>query len=550
MTHPILPRGRELGLPILSGALLTLSFPPFDLLVPPFVALVPFLVFLASCPPDRVGSASARRASFWMGVVFYGTLLYWLFTALVFYTWLSLLGYLITVVVLSTFLALGGWSMHAMRSRHHIPLWVSAPVFWTAVEWLRAHLGDLAFPWLGLGHSLTAFPWLVGFADVTGARGVTFWLVAINGLAAEWWLEGWRLQWKRRAAVLLLVLGVPVGYSLLRWFTLSTRPAAEVLVVQPNIPEDLKLDRDRARDSSRVALGNLTLPALDSVPDVQMVVWPETALPEFFDRARGWTIWAGGLARYRNVSLLFGALDMQRYPDGSYDYYNAALYLGDDGTRAGIYRKHYLVPVVERVPFVPMAWLRALRAKAARGWRLPIVGDIGAFFRWFGGFGRGQEEPLFELNGSRFGVLICYESIFPDLSRLYRRNGADFLVNITNDAWFGRERPWWSRTSALYQHPAHLVMRAIENRVGVARSANTGISLFVDPRGRVSSATKLFQPAAVVGTVETTDGLTIYTRLGDWPGWLSVLGGALMLIVSGWRRRARRRSAGREETAA
>ena len=150
------------------------------------------------------------------------------------------------------------------------------------------------------------------------------------------------------------------------------------------------------------------------------------------------------------------------------------------------------------------------------------------------------------VGGAGFGVLICYESIFPQLSRTYRRQGADFLVNITNDAWFGRERPIWSRTSALTQHPSHLVMRAIENRIGVARSANTGISLFVDPRGRRSAATPLFRPATRVATVETTDGLTLYTRLGDWPGSLGAASAVLLLLASWWSDRRKRVAAARQ----
>ena len=532
MRHPVLPRGKELGLPVVSGVLLTLSFPPFHLLFPPFVALVPYLVFVGRSPLDRAGGISVWRASFWMGVVYFGTLLYWLFIALVYYTWLSLLGYLITVTVLSTLLAIAGWSVHQLRARQSVPFWLSLPLFWTAAEWVQGHLGDLAFPWLGLGHALTGFPALVGFADISGARGVTFWLVVINALLAEWWLEGMKERWWRWAVALTLVIAIPAGYSAIRWNTLDVRPAARVMVVQPNIPEDIKLKREAAVDSSFTALDKLTRAQLDSAPIVQLIVWPETALPTFASNAPGWTAWAEELARSNRVGLLYGAVDVQRYPDRSYDYYNAAYYVGPDGEPAGVYRKHFLVPVVERVPFIPVGWMRRLRSKAAEGeWRLPLVGRVSTFLRWFGGFGRGTEEPVFEAGGAGFGVIICYESIFADLARTYRRNGADFLVNITNDAWFGRERPWWSRTSALQQHPAHLVMRAIENRMGVARAANTGISMFVDPFGRVSQATPLFVPDARVATVQTTDGLTLYTRLGDWPGWLSALSAFLLL---GW----------------
>ncbi|UCC72381.1 MAG: apolipoprotein N-acyltransferase [Gemmatimonadota bacterium] len=540
MKHPILPRGAELGLPVVSGILLSLSFPPLHLLVPPFVALVPYLVFVARAPQDREGSASVRRATFWMGIVYFGTLLYWLFTALVFYTWLALLGYIIAVIILSGILAVGGWGIHLLRWRHALPFWISVPVFWTAAEWVRAHLGDVAFPWLGLGHSLTGYPALVGFADLTGARGVTLWLAAINGLLAEWWIAGLRVGWRQRALGLGLLILVPLGYSLLRWSTLETRPAARVLVVQPNIPEDLKLDRDAAVDSSRTALESLTGAGLAGASDLDLIVWPETAIPTFYTNVPEFTAQAARTARADAVGLLTGVLDYERYEDGGYDYYNAALFIDPRGRPVGLYHKHYLVPIVERVPFAPIGWIRSLRRKEP-----PL---IGGFLRWFGGFGRGDEEPVFRLDGSGFGVLICYESIFPGLTRRYRRAGADFIVNITNDAWFGRERPWWSRTSALYQHPAHLVMRAIENRVGVARAANTGISQFVDPRGRVHQATKLFVPDTRIANVETTDGLTLYSRLGDWPGSLAALGALLLLGWSRWQRRRRGAGSGIRES--
>ncbi len=539
MRHPILPRGDELGLPILSSILLTLAFPPFNLLVPPFVALVPYLVFVAGRAPDPSGASSARRGTFWMGVVFYGTLLYWLFAALVFYTWLALLGYVITVVILAGILALAGWGIHYFRVHRAMPLWLTAPIFWTAAEWTRAHLGDVAFPWLGLGHSLTGFPALVGLADLSGARGLTVWLAAINGLLAEWYLEGLRRAWLKRAVALALLVALPVGYSLVRWSTLKTRPAAEVLVVQPNVPEDLRLDSEVAVDSSRTALGRLTGSGLAAAKGLDLVVWPEAALATWPHLAADWTTWARDLASDNDVSLLYGFPDLQRHPDGSYDYYNAALYLDRTGRAAGVYRKRNLVPIVERVPFLPASWTRAAQRKAREGLRLPLLGDLKAVLQYFGGYRRGEEGPVFSLAGSGFGVLVCYESIFPQLARSYRTAGADFLVNITNDSWFGRERPWWSRTSALYQHPAHLVMRAVENRIGVARAANTGISLFVDPRGRIYEATELFQPAQRAATVETTDGLTVYARVGDWPGWICAAAAGLLVAAAWWRSRRR-----------
>ena len=136
--------------------------------------------------------------------------------------------------------------------------------------------------------------------------------------------------------------------------------------------------------------------------------------------------------------------------------------------------------------------------------------------------------------------MICYESIFEDLARRYRRLGADFLVNITNDAWYGR-------TSAPYQHAAHLVLRAIENRMGVARAGNDGISEFIDPFGRPYDQTRLEVPTSVTDTLVTSDAHTVFTAWGDWPGAFSVIAALGLLLASwrGWERFRRPRAAGR-----
>ena len=176
------------------------------------------------------------------------------------------------------------------------------------------------------------------------------------------------------------------------------------------------------------------------------------------------------------------------------------------------------MPIVERVPFVPARWLRSV----------PGLG------RWSGGFARGKDLPVYETAIGRFGVIICYESAFEDLPRRYRALGADFLVNITNDAWFGR-------TSAPRQHASHLVLRAIETRMGIARPANSGISEFVDPFGRAYEVSALEEQAVVTGRLRTSDVITLYVRWGDWVGWLSVLsmlGFAVVLVVNRWQSRS------------
>jgi apolipoprotein N-acyltransferase len=168
------------------------------------------------------------------------------------------------------------------------------------------------------------------------------------------------------------------------------------------------------------------------------------------------------------------------------------------------------VPIVERVPFVPPRWFK---------------------LKWFGGFGVGRGLPLYASPLGRFGVVICYESAFEDLSRRYRGAGADFLVNVTNDAWYGR-------TAGPYQHATHLVMRAIETRTGIARAANDGISELIDPLGHAYAETGLEQEASVSARLRTSDVVPLYVRLGDWVGTLVVaatLGLAGVLLADKWR---------------
>ncbi|MGH7545409.1 MAG: apolipoprotein N-acyltransferase, partial [Gemmatimonadota bacterium] len=275
--------------------------------------------------------------------------------------------------------------------------------------------------------------------------------------------------------------------------------------------------------------------------DVDLLVWPEVTYPGFVALDDAWQAWIGEVARERRAAVLVGGLDYVMRGPREFDYFNAAFLHDTAGTLRETYHKRYLVPVVERVPFVPLEWIRDVR----RDWRDDggaLTRVIGEFLAYFGGFARGAAAPVLSVSDARFGVLICYESIFASLPRRYRNEGADILVNITNDAWFGRDEPWWSRTAGLVQHPAHLVMRAIENRVGVARSANTGISMIVDPRGRVVRATDLFVPAALTGVVETTDGRTLYTRWGDVVGWLSFAAGAGWMVWLWIRRRRARRA--------
>ena len=512
-------------MPAVSAVLLALSFPPLHPLLPPFVGLVPLALWLNATDEGPQGRASAMRGSLLFGTIYFSILFYWILIALIWFTKLAILAFLGTLGILMGMSALFGWAMHHAKWTLRMPLWLSLAVLWTAMEWSRAHLpSTIAFPWLGLGSSLTGFPELAGAAEIVGSRGLTFWLAAVNGLVAGLVLDVRAGRgWLRSAAVVAVVVLLPTGWGVWRARTLELRDVARVAVVQPNIPEHIKLDTESGLDSTFVSLERL-MPRVEP-GSVDLVVMPEVtirAFPEATQHRR----YVEPLQRHSRevgVPIVFGAMgmDLADNPRG-YVPFNSAFVMEPQGLTDFRYDKRYLVPFVERVPIVPPQWIESLSV-------------------YFGGMGRGQDWPLVEGETGLYGVLVCYESSYPQGARAFRQEGADVLLNITNDAWYGRE-PLYARTTALWQHPAHMVMRAIENRVGVARAANTGISLFVDPIGRVHGATELFEADLSTEVVQTTDVITFYTRYGDLVGNGAAIAALLMVMVSVARTRRERAS--------
>ena len=487
------------------------AYPPFHLFVPSFICLIPIVWLLVAGSRDRMPLRRHFVQGFWFGILAYGLTLYWLVVALWRFTALSGLAYVATIVVLALYmgvvLAVSGW----VTGRTGVSFVVTVPVIWTAAEWLVSHQFDLRFPWLGLGTSLTGFPVAVQIADVIGARGVTFLLVLANTTLAMAWLtrDDWRRVTTMTLSVVVVLLGV-LSYGVVRESTLPLRSRGTAALLQPNVGWSKKWE-EGAGDSVFYETLNLAARAVDRAA-VDLVVWPEAAVPGYFATHPAWQRDVAALSRATGVTQVVGGLDLEWIDvgDNAYEYYNAA-FLFDTTARDAlpVYRKRYLVPITERVPFFD-----------------PKTFDL----EFFGGFSAGREGPLFETGVGRFGILICYESAFESLSRRYRADGADFLVNMTNDAWFGR-------TSAPYQHAAHLVMRAIETRTGIVRAANSGISEFVDPLGRQHGRTTLFNQTIRMGEIVTSSVVPPYVRLGDWVGSLSLVMTVILVTVAARRRR-------------
>jgi apolipoprotein N-acyltransferase len=225
-----------------------------------------------------------------------------------------------------------------------------------------------------------------------------------------------------------------------------------------------------------------------------LIIWPETATPFFFQDAKEFQPFILDIPKKTHAFLLFGT-PSYKIEKAKINHYNSAYLISNSGELNGRYDKIHLVPFGEYVPMQDLLF---------------FIGSLG---EGIGDFKSGREIFNFSLPQGKFGVLICFEIIFPDLCRRFVKNGANFLVTITNDAWFGR-------TSAPYQHFSIATFRAIENRVFIARAANTGISGFIDPNGRIVKQGGIFTEEAMNGTIRLSSEKTFYTLHGDVFAWI------------------------------
>jgi apolipoprotein N-acyltransferase len=485
-----------------SAALLNLAYPPFTLVAPAFVCLVSVIVpFLEPAPIRR-----HMARGFWFGVLWSALLLHWIGLAVWRFKPSATAGFLVVVLAYGFYTSLTFGLVAWIHDRAHAPLIVVFPAAWTALEWLASHHGYTS-PWLGLSYALTPTPALIQLADTIGGRGLTFLLAAANTCLALAW--SYRRVPRRALALagsVAVALAVVFAYGAFRLTTLRLRPAGVVTVVQPNLGAKEKWDPARQDALVRATLLLSRDSARAHTPD--LVVWPELALPAPLVQRPAWASAVSWQAADLRVPILVGGIDVVPQPTGSARTYNAAfLFGGGPQGSAHPYRKERLVLVFERL-------------NGTSAWH--------------------ENEPLVTPVGQA-GVLICHEDTFEQLARERRRQGADVLVNLANDAWF-------LGTAAPAQHAAHVVLRAVETRAGVVRAGNTGPSGFVDPLGRRHSWTPEATRTAVTDTLWTSDVVPIYARLGDWVGvgcLLTLLASAAVATAAA-RNSTARRGAGRE----
>jgi apolipoprotein N-acyltransferase len=380
-----------------------------------------------------------------------------------------------------------------------------APIFWVALEWARGVI--VGFPWAPIGSSQATVIPVVQLAAVTGVYGLSALVALVSTAAAVISLTRARAHRAGAACVALLLIGVCAAgaYRVSRGtLTTSGRPL-RVGLVQGSIAQD---EKDDPSLGNEVLARYLSLSRQAIGAGAQMVLWPEASVPFYFDIEAPKAAPIRRLALETRTPFLLGSDAYDPPRAGAPErFYNAAVLVGGDGRSVGTYRKMRLVPFGEYVPFKSLLFFA--------GKLVQSVGD----------FSPGTEPVVFDTGDWKISVSICYESIYPRISRAFVAGGSELLATITNDAWF-------DRSSAAYQHFDQGAIRAVEEGRYVVRAANTGISGAVDPYGRALTRTPLFQPLSIVVDVRLLTDRTIYSRTGDLVVWLSLAVTAAFVLTS------------------
>ena len=504
-------------LPIISGLLLWLSFPGGGELWPLlFIALVPLLYSLSS------GSVKTKAlCGLICGLVHFLLLLYWIVIVLGTYGGLPLFVSLFALLLLAFYMSLyfALFAVLAGVMQKAFPPWLVLwllPALWVGLDWGRGILFT-GFPWMDLGYALFEIPLLIQVGDLVGHHGITFLVVFVNCLVVL------VLQQRRSFSCYVIFLlsaivlfGSAGIYSKMRLAEINSKiiasdtPKINVGIVQGNIDQSEKWSSLQQKSTVEIYSSQTTALFESNLPS--LVIWPETALP-FYPPSNPQMQPLQELVGHKNFALLTGApwYEIINLEAKQVKFFNSAFLLEPDGQLGDRYSKLHLVPFGEYVPF-----------KKYLPFLAPLVEAVGDF-------SPGKIEKPISWKTAKAGILICFESVFPELSRQWVLAGANMLINLTNDAWYGK-------SSAPYHSLAMSVLRAVETRRSVARSANTGISAFISPAGTISQRSDLFVEWAASDEVVLLEEKTVWVMYGYLFGPVCLLLGLLGACI-GWMRR-------------
>lgn len=526
-----------------SAILLWLAWPPIPFTTPILlIAFLPLFIAINEIRKDDKSSKGKRifRTALLTFFIWNTASIYWVYNAISAYN-----NPIVSIFVSMIPFGLGALLMtSAVWLYYKLSLHVSRKVsylglitFYIGMEYLH-QTWDLAFPWMTLGNGFSEMHQLAQWYEYTGVYGGSLWILISNILAFEAYItfkqqKGYAAV--RPAIVWLAAVVIPAAVSITMYLRFVEKHVPiNVVTVQPNIDPYQKFGAISATEQLHI-LTHLS----DSVAqsNTEYFIWPETAIPNYADEDRiretpDYLSLQQFISKYKNGSLLTGIESIRKYNDqktitaqldpnsGLYrDVFNAAMQV-ENSSNVQFYHKSKLVPGVEKMPFPGLfAFLT------------PVFSELGGSV---GGFGY-QDAPsvFYSQNGVGVAPVICYESIWGDWIRGSVKQGAQLIAIITNDGW-------WGNTSGKDQHLLYAKLRAIENRRWVVRSANTGISGFINQRGDIVKKSKWWTRVALKADVNLNNDLTFYTKNGDIIAVLSFGIAIILLLVLiryAWRER-------------
>ena len=467
-------------LAIVTGVFIGLSYPPVHLGFLAWIGFVPLLYIL-----QFRSTNTAVKSSILSSVTANFISLYWIglnsgagFVPV----FASLMG---AVFYLAIFWAGVGYLLSKIHSWTGKGL-IVFPFLWVTMEWVRS-FGPLGFPWLNLALTQTSYEPLIQMADYGGSYGIAFWITALN-VVIFLLLYSSELNWKMWV--------YPAGFILLLWIAgmyrisnisnqFSTENVA-VAVVQPNINPNEKWEQIH-REETFQTMHKLLDEAIALNPD--LILWPESAVPSHLRLSYSDRNPIQKKVKSSGIPLLAGTVDRSVDQSGETNYFNSTIMMYPDG-KINMYHKVHLVPFAEYIPL--SEYFPSLKKL-----------NFGQ-----GNFSKGKKFTVFHVDSVRFSNCICYESSSPSIIRKFIKNGAQFLSIQANDGWLGK-------SSGPYQHFELAKLRAVENRISIARCANTGISGFILPTGEVTKRIPIGEKKVLMGEISFWNGTSFYTRFGD-----------------------------------
>jgi apolipoprotein N-acyltransferase len=493
----MLSKNKDLFLVMLSAFLLGLARLPHHLGFLGFIGLIPLLLFF-----DLTNYSSHRLfvAGFMYSAIYCFTALQWI-------SLVTLGGFVGIISLFTVYYFLLFKAINFVWNRIPKYRYLSFAFFWLSLELLQ-NFSELRFPWADIGYSLADYLPLLQIADLGGVYLISSLLLIINILL----YHGYRTRLKNNYLIAGIILLLWMGYGVYRIRSIElTQQDMKIAIMQPSIPQDQKWDFRYLQDNL-TRYTEITKSVSDTTTAI--VIWPESCLPIPILRNNYYHKLIAGLAEESKMAIFAGFPDREVVDvDGEPTelYYNAASLIHPDGTIDDPYYKNYLVPFGERMILLKL---------------FPILRKLN--------FGQanweyGQSIASFEYKGFRFSPQICFEVAFPEHMYRASKNRLDYVINITNDAWF-----YYS--AGTYQHAMLTRFRAIEARKQIYRAANTGISIVIDPIGRILKKTALFEITSIVVPLNTTEAVSLYYSYFYYLTYLFPIGAFFMLITAFFRK--------------